>query len=198
MMDKPWSQACDNNKQPILELLQQEFADCRRILEIGSGTGQHAAFFATQLPWLKWQTSDLPQHHQGILSWLADAPDNALAPLVLDVSAGNWPVAGQYEALFTANTLHIMAWECVQDFFRGAAECLATGAVMCVYGPFNYGGNYTSDSNASFDQWLASRDPRSAIRDFEAVNELAAAAGFDMGGDHAMPANNRLLSWRKR
>ena len=197
MMEKPWSQACDNNKRPILALLQQEFAQCRAILEIGSGTAQHGVFFARHMPWLSWQTSDLPQHHDGIRCWLADGPANTLPPLSLNVSTDDWPQPGQFDGLFSANTLHIMGWQSVQDFFAGAGECLSPDAVLCVYGPFNYHGRYTSDSNARFDRWLSDRDPCSGIRDFEAVNELAVAAGFSLRGDHAMPANNRLLCWER-
>lgn len=196
-MAKPFSQACENNKAAILEHLQQEFHHCRHVLEIGSGTGQHAAHFASAMPWLDWQCSDLAIHHPGIHAWLREAPANALAPISLDVSSDLWPQAGHFDAIFSANTLHIMAWDGVEDFFAGAGQCLNTGAVLCVYGPFNYGGDYTSASNARFDQWLAERDPRSAIRDFESVDELARQAGFSLRFDHAMPANNRLLSWTR-
>jgi cyclopropane fatty-acyl-phospholipid synthase-like methyltransferase len=196
-MHKPYSQACDNNKPFILDVLQRQFAACHRILEIGSGTGQHAVFFAARMPWLIWQTSDLKEHHEGIYRWLEDAPANALPPLHLDVSAAQWPAPGCFDGIFSANTLHIMGRDSVQDFFQGAGGCLSAGGVLCAYGPFNYGGRYTSDSNARFDQWLAQRDPRSGIRDFEAVCELATSAGFKLLEDAAMPANNRLLSWRR-
>lgn len=196
-MDKPFSQACENNKTPILAVLQDEFSASRKVLEIGSGTGQHAVYFAAHMPWLEWQTSDLPMHHDGILCWLADGPANAVVPLSLDVSADVWPAPGSFDGLFSANTLHIMGWPAVEDFFRSAGLCLGPEAILCVYGPFNYGGRYTSDSNARFDQWLAGRDPASAIRDFEAVDELAQASGFHLRADHTMPANNRLLSWVK-
>jgi SAM-dependent methyltransferase len=197
LVDKPFSQACENNKHPILAVLQQEFAHCERILEIGSGTGQHAAYFAGQMPWLLWQTSDLYPHHQGIQSWLLDAPGNALAPLILDVSAGEWPDGTQFDGIFTANSLHIMAWNNVEDLFAGAAECLQPGGILCIYGPFNYRGKFTSLSNEHFDSMLRQRDPYSGIRDFAAVTELGARAGLRFRQDYAMPANNRLLSWCK-
>jgi cyclopropane fatty-acyl-phospholipid synthase-like methyltransferase len=197
MMEKPCSQACENNKAPILEVLLEAFSGCREILEIGSGTGQHAAYMAAHLPWLKWQTSDLRGNHDAIRQWLADAPATALAPIALNVSDDSWPTSGRYDGFFSANTLHIMGWESVVDFFAGLDRSASPPATLCIYGPFNYSGQYTSDSNARFDQWLRQRDPASGIRDFEAVNELAHKAGFKLQADHAMPANNRLLCWRQ-
>lgn len=195
-MQKPFSQACENNKESILEILRDAFVDVVRVVEVGSGTGQHAIFFARKMPWLVWQTTDLPEHHAGICSWLEEGPANALWPLTLDVMSDQWPVDGA-DGVFTANTLHIFSWEAVQAFFHGAGKCLLQGGVLCVYGPFNYGGNYTSESNANFDLWLRQRDPRSGVRDFEAVEQLATAAGFKLGSDNPMPANNRLLCWRR-
>jgi cyclopropane fatty-acyl-phospholipid synthase-like methyltransferase len=166
------------------------------VLEIGSGTGQHAVYFAARLPYLVWQTSELPVHHAGILAWLAEAQlPNLRQPLVLDV-AGDWPAA-TYDAAFTANTLHIMAWPLVERFFRGVRGVLAPGAVLAAYGPFNYGGAFTSESNAQFDRWLKSRDPASGIRDFDQVCALAAANGLAFVRDVPMPANNRTLLWRR-
>lgn len=196
-MSRPCCQACENNKDPILEVLREVFAPCEHVLEVGSGTGQHAAWFAPRLPWLRWQTSDLPENHASIHSWLVDAPDNALAPLLLDVRDRPWPQSGSYDALFSANSLHIMAWNAVEDFIGGAGEALAARAVMAIYGPFNYRGGYTSNSNARFDQWLRAQDPARGIRDFEAVDQLAQAVGFQLQRDYAMPANNRLLVWQQ-
>jgi SAM-dependent methyltransferase len=195
-MDKPFAEACERNRGPILEVLREAFADCRSVLEIGSGTGQHAVYFAARLPYLVWQTSELPVHHAGILAWLAEAQlPNLRQPLVLDV-AGDWPAA-TYDAAFTANTLHIMAWPLVERFFRGVRGVLAPGAVLAAYGPFNYGGAFTSESNAQFDRWLKSRDPASGIRDFDQVCALAAANGLAFVRDVPMPANNRTLLWRR-
>ncbi len=195
-MDKPFSQACENNKQPILGVLRNTFADVSQVVEVGSGTGQHALFFARNMPWLQWQTTDLPPNHAGIRSWLQQGPANALPPLALDVMSDDWPVVS-IEALFTANTLHIMSWEAVQRLFRGAGERLLAGGLVCVYGPFNYAGAYTSDSNAGFDVWLRERDPHSGIRDFEAVDQLASREGLALVADNPMPANNRLLCWQR-
>lgn len=198
MLSKPFSEACERNKGPILDILRRVLADRRRVLEIGSGTGQHAACFAAALPHLVWQASDLPENHPGIRAWLAEAAlDNTPAPLALDVFAPHWP-PGLWDAVFTANTLHIIAWEGGERVIRGAAAVLEPGGLLCAYGPFNYGGRYTSESNARFDASLRERDPSSGIRDFEAVNAIAMSAGLALVEDNAMPANNRLLVWRRR
>jgi len=193
---KPYSEACERNREPLLGVLREAFAACRSVLEIGSGNGQHAAYFAAQLPHLTWHTSDLPSQHAGIRAWIDDAQlPNLCAPLALDV-AGGWP-PGPFDAAFSANTLHIMSWPHVGHFFAGAAQMVAAAGVLAVYGPFNYGGAYTSDSNAQFDRWLKSRDPASGIRDFENVCALARSHGFMLEHDIAMPANNRTLLWRR-
>lgn len=192
---KPHSESCERNREPILAVLRDHFRGIGEVLEIGSGTGQHAVYFGAALPHLTWQTSDLPEHHDGIRQWLAAAAlPNVLPPLALDVAVHPWPVP-QVDAVFSANTLHIMAWERVQDFFAGLP--LNMDGLLVVYGPFNYGGGYTSESNARFDAWLKARDPRSAIRDFAAVDALAQQAGLRLLEDRAMPANNRCLVWRR-
>ncbi len=165
-MGKPFSQACENNKRPILEVLQRRLGDVSSVLEIGSGTGQHAVFFAEQLPHLQWRTSDLVENHAAIRQWIDDAKlPNVLAPVALDVTEPHWPI-GPVPAVFSANTAHIMAWSVVQAFLQGVGRMLAPGGLFLLYGPFNYEGGYTSESNARFDEWLAQRDPESAIRHF--------------------------------
>ncbi len=189
--------ACERNKGPILEVLRGELAGRRLLLEIGSGTGQHAVHFATHLPALIWQPSEQAAALAPLAARVsAQGPPNLRAPLELDVRQIPWPDCGA-DALFSANTLHIMGWEGVQQFFRGAGAAVPHGGVVCVYGPFNYHGTYTSPSNAQFDAWLRARDPASGVRDFEAVNALAQAAGLELHADHAMPANNRTLVWRR-
>ena len=195
-------------------MLRQHFADRHRVLEIGSGTGQHAVHFAAAMPWLVWQCSDRADYLPGIGMWLDEAGlGNTPVPVELDVASGAWPVAasaptpalprergretGGFDAVFSANTLHIMGWAEVEAFFAGVAGVLANPATVVVYGPFNYGGAYTSDSNREFDGWLKARDPRSGIRDFEAVDALARAIGLRLVDDVAMPANNRCLVWRR-
>lgn len=195
-MEKPFSEACERNRGPLLEVLTDAFAGCRSVLEVGSGSGQHAVYFAAQLPQLSWQTSELPALHAGILAWLNEAQlPNLLPPVALDVG-GLWP-AGPFDGVFTANTLHIMSWPHVGQFFGGAARVLAAGGVLAVYGPFNYAGAFTAHSNAQFDCWLKARDAASGIRDFENVCALARSHGLTLERDVAMPANNRTLLWRR-
>jgi cyclopropane fatty-acyl-phospholipid synthase-like methyltransferase len=193
---KPFAPACERNRDPILQQLKSIFADVKQVLEIGSGTGQHAVYFAQHLPHLIWQPSDCAPNIAGIACWREEsALGNVAPPLELDVDQ-LWPVQ-QVPALFSANTLHIMSWLQVQQFFAGVARHLMLQGELVVYGPFNYQGCYTSESNAQFDRWLKTQSPNSAIRDFEAVNALAAGAGLDLVDDHTMPANNRLLHWRR-
>ena len=193
---KPHSDACERNQAFILEVLRDHFADRRCVLEIGSGTGQHAVYFAAALPRLRWQTSDVAAHLPGIRSWIEDSGlPNLPPPIALDVT-GPWPAA-RFDAVFTANTLHIMGWPEVQALFAGLAHALTPDAVIAVYGPFNYDGRFTSPSNAEFDAWLKRRSSQSGIRDFAAVDQLARSIGFTLLEDRAMPANNRTLLWRR-
>lgn len=166
------------------------------MLEIGSGTGQHAVYFAAEFPQLVWQTSDRDENHEGIRQWLSDAAlPNVKAPLSLDV-AGEWPT-GKFDAVYSANTLHIMSWPEVEQFFAKLPRVLTNDGVLAIYGPFNYGGRFTSDSNAAFDAALRAAVPHRGIRDFEAVDRLAQAAGLHLLKDHATPANNRCLVWQR-
>jgi len=195
---KPWSEACDQNRDPILAVLRVELAGCHSVLEIGSGTGQHAVYFGHHLPHLAWQTSDLDENHPGIHAWLAEAGlPNVRPPLSLDVSRDAWPQP-PFDGVFSANTTHIMSWPQVTDMFAGIGRILDPGGVFCLYGPFNYGGQFTSTSNARFDDWLRSRDPASGVRNFEDLDRLARGNGLVLSNDHEMPVNNRLLVWRKR
>jgi len=193
---KPYAESCDQNKAPILAVLKRLFADRRKVLEIGSGTGQHAVFFGAALPHLVWCPSDRAEQHAGIDAWRGDAGlPNVCPPLDLDVD-GEWP-AERYDAVFSANTAHILSWPQVQKMFEGVGRVLDSGGLLILYGPFNYGGRYTSESNARFDAWLKARDPASGIRDFEALDALAGSQGMRMLEDVEMPANNRILVWRK-
>lgn len=201
---KPFSPASERNRAPILGVLREAFADRRAVLEIGSGTGQHAVHFAQAMPWLRWQASDRGEHLPGIRAWLEDAAlPNTPPPVVLDVACDAWPrVPGapdgaRFDAAFTANTLHIMGWPEVEACFAGLDRALAGDAVLAVYGPFNERGAYTSDSNRAFDAALKARDPRSGIRDVEAVDALARGIGLVLSRDVAMPANNRCLVWTR-
>lgn len=194
---KPFSEACENNKEPILQIISTVFTQPTTVWEIGSGTGQHACHFAANLPHLKWQPTDRAENIAGIELWRQQVGlSNLKPPLHLDVTDPVWPCTG-IEALFTANTLHIMSLAEVRVLFDRLAQYLHAGALLCIYGPFNYHGTYTSASNARFDDWLKSRDPQSGIKDFEAIAELAAAIGLELVADHPMPANNRLLVFQK-
>ncbi|MBW3550755.1 MAG: DUF938 domain-containing protein [Proteobacteria bacterium] len=214
MTDKPFSPSCERNREPILAVLREQFAECHRVLEIGSGTGQHAVCFAAAMPWLRWQCSDRAEHLPGIRTWLDEAAlPNTPAPVELDVAVKPWlqpaldpappssAAAGgaspTFDAAFSANTLHIMGWPEVEAFFAGVNAVLGESATLVVYGPFNYGGAYSSPSNREFAGWLQARDSASGIRDFEAVDRLAHGIGLRLVEDVAMPANNRCLVWRR-
>lgn len=195
-MEKPDAPSCAKNREPILGVLRDHFADCRAVLEIGSGTGQHAIFFAGQLPHLTWQTSDCPENLPGIAAWLADAAlTNTPAPLAFNVLE-TWPER-RVDAVFSANTLHIMPWLAVERLFARLPEILSEQAKLVIYGPFNYGGGFTSTSNAAFDAWLKEKAAHQGIRDFEAVDALAGQAGLRLLEDRAMPSNNRCLVWQR-
>jgi SAM-dependent methyltransferase len=185
---KPYSETCERNREPILAVLKRVFRDSRIVLEIGSGTGQHAAYFAPELPHLRWQASDVAEHLAGIRMW-------GVEPVELDIDKP-WPGIDA-DAAFSANTAHIMAWPQVERMFEGVARVLPRGGVFALYGPFHYGGSPTSQSNARFDAMLRTRDPASGVRDFEHIQALAGRCGLAVIEDNAMPANNRLLVFRK-
>jgi cyclopropane fatty-acyl-phospholipid synthase-like methyltransferase len=190
-----FSEACERNKGPILGLLRDELAGCTRVLEIGSGTGQHAVHFARHLRHLEWQPTDRADYLRDLAARIAEeGTPNLLVPLELDVLQEQWPPVAA-DAVYSANTLHIMSWPEVEAFFSGVRRVLPAGGVLVAYGPFRYAGNFTSESNAAFDRSLRERDPASGIRDIEAVNRLAEAQGMMLMADHSMPANNRLLLW---
>ncbi|NOS74111.1 MAG: DUF938 domain-containing protein [Methyloglobulus sp.] len=197
MSSKPYSQSCENNKTPILAVIREVFGEPVTVWEIGSGTGQHACYFAKELPHLIWQPTDVEENLPDINAWRDEAQlANLNLPLVLDVIDLVWP-CDRMDAVFTANTLHIMSWQSVEILFERFQSYLNPSAQVCIYGPFNCNGSYTSESNARFDEWLKSRDPLSGIRDFEAVMALAERAGLRLLNDNPMPANNRLLVLEK-
>jgi cyclopropane fatty-acyl-phospholipid synthase-like methyltransferase len=195
-MDKPFAPACEENKQPILAVIAPRLRDAGSVLEIGSCTGQHAVYFAPRLPHLTWQCSDLAGYLPGMRLWLDEAAaPNLPAPLVLDVD-GAWP-AGPYDAVFSANTAHIMSLDQVQRMFAGVGRLLPPGGLFLLYGPFSDGGRHTSGSNAAFDRSLRLRDPLSGVRDLDDLTRFAEAAGLSLEDDVPMPVNNRTLVWRK-
>jgi cyclopropane fatty-acyl-phospholipid synthase-like methyltransferase len=194
---KPYAESCEQNQGPIVEVLQEIFANQQRVLEIASGTGQHAVYFGRALPHLTWQTSELAQNHAGIQAWLDESLlPNVLPPVAIDVNDPEWPIES-VDTIFNANTVHIVAWQEVKAMFAGIARVLDEGGLLCLYGPFNYDGKFTSESNARFDAWLKSRDPNSGLRDFEALNRLAESQGLLLQKDVSMPANNRILVWQR-
>ena len=192
---KPYAESCEKNKVPILAELKVIFAGLKRVLEIASGTGQHAVYFGRELSHLTWQTSELVQHHAGIKAWLDEAQlPNVLPPLAIDVNDEFWPVTA-VDAIFNANTVHIISWPEVELMFAHISSIINPGGYVCLYGAYNYGGKFTSESNARFDEWLKSRDPKSGIRDFEKVNQLSTFHGLNLLRDIEMPSNNRLIVW---
>lgn len=182
---KPFSEASERNREPILAVLKKAFARATKVLEIGSGTGQHAAYFGPELPHLVWQPSDVAENLPGIREWVSHP-----APIELDVDKP-FPNVDP-DAIFSANTCHIMSWPQVERMFAGIGKMTSVKTV-CLYGPFKYRGKHTSESNAQFDAMLRGRDAASGLRDAEAIEALAARAGLRLDADHAMPANNRLL-----
>lgn len=197
----PFAQSCENNQAPIFEVLKTALANSQHLLEVGSGTGQHSIYFAPRLPHLVWQTSELNENHAGIAAWHQAYPaPNLRAPLEMDLSRSDWPAiqgAAPIDAIFTSNTCHIVAWPLVERLFSMAGQHLPEGGVLAIYGPFNYGGTFTSVSNQAFDAWLRQRDPASGIRDFEDMQALAEKNQLALIHDHAMPANNRVLVFQK-
>ena len=194
---KPFAPACERNKGPILEVLRRVFRDATDVIEIGSGTGQHAVWFAAGLPHLVWRTSDLPREHAGINAWIDEARlANLERPLVLDVARRPWPLASA-GAAFSANTAHYMGWPEVEAMFRGVAEVLAPGARFVLYGPFARDGRHTSAGNAAFDRMLRAQDPGLGVRDASDLERVAADMGMGLEEDVPMPSNNRTLVWRK-
>lgn len=196
-MSKPYSESCDQNKDPILSIISPLFSQYSRVLEVGSGTGQHAIYFAEKMPHLTWYTSDCAPYLEGIKRWLEDAAlPNVIKPIELNVTTSRWPEI-EVDAIFTANTLHIMHHHDVVNFISATGKLLSSGGSLVIYGPFNYNGAYTSESNKRFDQWLIGRDPSSAIKHFEEINSLAEENGMRLISDYQMPANNRILHFSK-
>lgn len=194
---KPYSQACERNRDPILGVLRQWLLEPGSVLEIGAGTGQHAVYFAEHLPHLTWIATDREENLPGIEQWVAEAGlANLRGPIPLDVMDPHWPVITVNYA-FTANTAHIMSWTQVEAMFEGVGKVLAPKGLFCLYGPVNRDGNYTSESNRQFDEMLRARDPMMGIRDDQALIKLGRRCGLGFVADNSMPAKNRLLIWSK-
>jgi len=201
----PFSEACERNKEIILQTIKPYLNKVTTVLEVGSGTAQHAIHFAQTLTHLQWQTSDQLEYLEGINAALSNAEkmhtefDNVIRPFELNVNQAVWDKTGtQYQAVYTANTFHIMGEPDVRQFFAGLGAVTQTDSYLIVYGPFKYANKFTSESNDQFDQTLRSRGVGSAIRDFEWVNSLASEQGFELLNDHSMPANNQCLVWQRK
>ncbi len=196
-MNKPYADSCDRNRAPILEVIAPLLADKQAVLEIGGGTGQHAIYFAQKMPHLIWHISDRRHNHDAIQSWLDEAAlPNVLGPFELDVLRSNWPSL-KVDAVFSANTAHIMHWRDVEALFAGVGKLLHTGGLFILYGPFSFGGKHTSESNALFDMRLQRQDPFMGVRDVDELNVLAEEASMAFQHDYPLPANNRVLLWKK-
>jgi cyclopropane fatty-acyl-phospholipid synthase-like methyltransferase len=194
---KPFAESCEENKIPILNVLRQELTQKQRVLEVGSGTGQHAIFFAQQLPYLHWICSDLEENHAGIRMWLQEARlDNVEGPLLLD-ALETWPEL-DIDAVFSANAIHIMSWEAVKGMVKNIGRLLPLSGKVYLYGPFMYDGQHTAESNARFDSWLKVRDPLSGVRDVAELSKLMHKENIELVGDYEMPVNNRILVWQKQ
>lgn len=200
----PFAPACLRNQDPILAVLRRWLPVDARVLEVGSGTGQHAIHMARHLAGIRWQPSDRLEHLAGLAARISLEGGDGLAqaaqvapPLLLDVTQRDWP-SGPFEAVFSANTLHIMPAAAVPFLLAGSVRVLATGGLLLLYGPFRYGDRHTAESNATFDAHLRSLDPAMGVRDAEGLLREAGALGLELQADETLPANNRLLVLRKR
>ena len=194
---KLYSESCERNQEPILKILQEVLTKQQYVLEIASGTGQHAVYFGRALPHLSWQTSELTQKHESILAWLNEIKlPNVLPPVTINVNDVKWPV-GIVDAVFNANTVHIISWLEVERMFAGIARVLNAKGILCLYGAFKYKGDFTSESNARFDAFLRSNNRNSGIRDFEDINRLAESHGLYLVKDVDMPSYNQTLVWQR-
>lgn len=197
MTGKPFSKYAGRNGIPILDVLEREFEDSTNVLEIGSGTGQHAALFAASLTHLTWQTSDLENNHAGIAAWLSEVSlPNLLPPLLLDVRTDT-VTANAFDAVYSSNTAHIMSIAAVDKMFALVASVLHAGGVFCLYGPFRQAGEFNTQSNAAFDGHLRAQDNTMGIRDIEALDDFGYNQGMERVRLYAMPANNHIAVWQK-
>ena len=196
-VEPPFSPAAERNRRPILSVLRRHLEPGCRVLEIGAGTGQHARYFASELPEVRWQASDMASNLPSLAAGLQvpDAPPLP-PPVALDVLRDDWP-DGPFDAVYAANTAHIMDWAAVCAMLAGVARVLGPDGLLLVYGPFSRGGSHTSESNRRFDRELRGRDPAMGIRDLDDVDAEAARHGLEREAEYAMPANNLLLIWRR-
>lgn len=197
--EKPFAPACERNQEPIRATLAALLPEPSRVLEIGSGTGQHSVYLCRHLPHLNWQPSELPEALPGLEQWVDESGlENLQRPMILDVSAPPAGITATYDAVFTANTLHYIPWPAVLALLECSAVALREGGELLAYGPFNDNGAFTSEGNRSLDAWLKSRDPRTGVRDWQVIAQAAGELGLDLVANHPMPANNRILQFFRR
>jgi hypothetical protein len=193
----PFSSAAERNRQAILDRLQVLFPQQGTVLEIGSGTGQHATFFTGNLPGILWQPSDREENLAGLEACFSAEANSRILPLLkLDVTCDPWP-GRSYDAAFSANTAHIMSWDAVIAMFAGLGAHLVSQARFCLYGPFNIENRFTSESNAQFDSHLRAEDSQMGIRDMGTIESLANLHQMQLEHKFAMPANNFILVFKK-
>jgi len=191
---KPW---CERNSKPILKVLKKYLKTTTRLLEVGSGNAQHAVYFASSLSHLTWITSELPLHHEQIGLWLKDSPaKNLQGPLSFEIGVNAFP-ATDIDAIFSANTFHIMPWEVVKKLIKQAGTNLNDDSLFLVYGPFQYNGKFTSKSNEEFHHKLRQNASHQGIREFKDVHAQFLKRGFTLVDDISMPAFNQILIYKK-
>lgn len=190
--ERAYSIACDRNRGPIFSILKKILPDTGRVLEVGSGSGQHISYFSSKLPNLDWLPSDLPQCLPDIRGWCEDSNENCLPPVALDLLSDDIEFPN-VSAVICINVVHIVSWVGVQNLFSAVSKCLNSGGVFYLYGPYRYSDKDLEPTNEEFDSWLKMRDAESGIRDFNAINELALSCNLRLDGDFEMPANNRSL-----
>ncbi len=197
-MNKPFSAACERNRDPIFDVLRQYIKpEHTHLLEIGSGTGQHAVYFAPHFKHMTWITSDVPAHHLGMVMWFKEFKiPNISGPIRFKVGIDEFPKQ-PVNIVYTANTFHIMSWKNVKTLMKMFGHRLRKNSLVMIYGPFNYDGKFTSPSNEQFDRMLKEENPDSGIRNFEDVNKAMIKNGFELLKDHEMPANNRMLIYKR-
>ena len=192
-----YSQAAENNKVPIADIMGRHLPADAFVLEIGSGAGQHALHMTHAFPGITW----LPSEQEAVVPILRAnlalyESNNIQPPLVLDLADFTWS-GDRVDAVYAANVMHIVSESLGERLVQLAAEALKPLGLLVLYGPYKYNGQFTTESNASFDQWLKDRDPASGIRDFEALMATAKCTGLTLTQDHAMPANNQMLIFER-
>ena len=192
-----YSQAAENNKAPIADVMGKHLPPDASVLEIGSGAGQHALHMSHTFPGITWLPSERKAVVPILMANLALYESNNIQPpLVLDLADFTWS-GDPVDAVYAANVMHIVSDSLGKRLVQLAADALRSSGLLMLYGPYKYNGQFTTESNAAFDQWLKDRDPASGVRDFEAVLATAQCSGLTLAQDYAMPANNQMLIFER-